>query len=67
MIWPEELTDVGRAIAEVVTVLGVVGYILLQLGGEIVNIGPISFLKQLVSMLNFSNPKSLQIAPLKKN
>ncbi|XP_063982775.1 transient receptor potential cation channel subfamily V member 5 isoform X5 [Diachasmimorpha longicaudata] len=47
MAWPEELTDVGRTIAECVTVLGVVGYILLQLGGEIVNIGPISFLKQL--------------------
>lgn len=49
MAWPEELTDIGRTIAESITVLGVVGYILLQLGGEIINIGPISFLKQLVS------------------
>ncbi|XP_031780916.1 uncharacterized protein LOC100118680 [Nasonia vitripennis] len=45
--WPEEITDVVRVIAECVTVLGVLGYILLQLGGEIVNIGFFSFFKQL--------------------
>ncbi|XP_011501186.1 PREDICTED: uncharacterized protein LOC105364854 [Ceratosolen solmsi marchali] len=45
--WPEEITDVVRVIAECITILGVLGYILLQLGGEIVNIGFISFLKQL--------------------
>lgn len=48
MGWPEEWTDIGRTIAECITVLGVLSYILLQLGGEVVNIGLISFLKQLV-------------------
>lgn len=48
LAWPEELTDVGRTIAESVTVLGVLSYILVQLGGEVVNIGLISFFKQLV-------------------
>ncbi|XP_053594306.1 uncharacterized protein LOC103575567 [Microplitis demolitor] len=47
MGWPEEWTDIGRTIAECITVLGVLSYILLQLGGEVVNIGLISFLKQL--------------------
>ncbi|XP_033225475.1 uncharacterized protein LOC117178246 [Belonocnema kinseyi] len=46
--WPEEITDVGRTIAECITVVGVLGYILIQLGGEIVNVGLLSFLKQLV-------------------
>ncbi|XP_051173131.1 uncharacterized protein LOC127289317 isoform X2 [Leptopilina boulardi] len=45
--WPEEITDVGRTIAECITVVGVLGYILVQLGGEIVNVGLPSFLKQL--------------------
>ena len=48
--WPEEISDVVRVIAECVTILGVLGYIFLQLGGEIVNIGFFSFLKQLVSI-----------------
>lgn len=52
--WPEEITDVGRTIAECITVVGVLGYILIQLGGEIVNVGLLSFLKQLVY-----NPPSL--------
>ncbi|XP_043278633.1 uncharacterized protein iav isoform X2 [Venturia canescens] len=47
LAWPEELVDVGRTIAESVTVIGVLSYILIQLGGEVVNIGLISFLKQL--------------------
>ncbi|XP_044575344.1 uncharacterized protein LOC123259139 isoform X2 [Cotesia glomerata] len=47
MGWPEEWTEIGRTIAECITVLGVLGYILFQLGGEVVNIGLISFLKQL--------------------
>ncbi|XP_017759650.1 PREDICTED: uncharacterized protein LOC108550418 [Eufriesea mexicana] len=45
--WPEEITEVGRTIAECITVLGVLSYILVQLGGEIVNIGLLSFMKQL--------------------
>ncbi|XP_076664400.1 transient receptor potential cation channel subfamily V iav [Andrena cerasifolii] len=45
--WPEEITEVGRTISECVTVIGVLGYILAQLGGEIINIGFLSFLKQL--------------------
>ncbi|XP_011863859.1 PREDICTED: uncharacterized protein LOC105559855 isoform X2 [Vollenhovia emeryi] len=45
--WPEEITDVVRTAAECITVLGVLNYILVQLGGEMVNIGPLSFLKQL--------------------
>jgi hypothetical protein len=49
--WPEEITDVARVIAECITILGVLGYIFLQLGGEIVNIGFFSFFKQLVRML----------------
>lgn len=46
--WPEEVTDVGRTMSECITVIGVLGYILAQLGGEIINIGFLSFLKQLV-------------------
>lgn len=46
--WPEEITDVVRIAAECSTVLGVLSYILVQLGGEMINIGPLSFLKQLV-------------------
>lgn len=46
--WPEEITEAGRTISECITVIGVLGYILIQLGGEIVNIGLLSFLKQLV-------------------
>ncbi|CAB0045322.1 unnamed protein product [Trichogramma brassicae] len=45
--WPEEITEVIRCAAECVTVLGVLGYIFIQLGGEVVNIGFFSFLKQL--------------------
>ncbi|XP_015601272.1 transient receptor potential cation channel subfamily V member 4 isoform X2 [Cephus cinctus] len=45
--WPEEITEIARTIAECITVLGVLSYILLQLGGEVVNIGLLSFLKQL--------------------
>jgi len=46
--WPEEITDIFRTVAECFTVLGVVNYILVQLGGEMINVGPLSFLKQLV-------------------
>lgn len=46
--WPEEITEVARTIAECITVLGVLSYILVQLGGEIINIGLLSFMKQLV-------------------
>ncbi|XP_026667863.1 uncharacterized protein LOC108623188 isoform X2 [Ceratina calcarata] len=45
--WPEEVTEAMRTIAECITVVGVLGYILAQLGGEIINIGLLSFLKQL--------------------
>ncbi|XP_076181972.1 transient receptor potential cation channel subfamily V iav isoform X2 [Ptiloglossa arizonensis] len=45
--WPEEITEVVRTISECTTVIGVLGYILVQLGGEIINIGLPSFLKQL--------------------
>ncbi|XP_011167034.1 uncharacterized protein LOC105200930 [Solenopsis invicta] len=45
--WPEEITDAVRTVAECITVLGVLNYILVQLGGEMINIGPLSFLKQL--------------------
>lgn len=51
--WPEEITDVVRIAAECSTVLGVLSYILVQLGGEMINIGPLSFLKQLVGRLAF--------------
>ncbi|XP_011863861.1 PREDICTED: uncharacterized protein LOC105559855 isoform X4 [Vollenhovia emeryi] len=50
--WPEEITDVVRTAAECITVLGVLNYILVQLGGEMVNIGPLSFLKQLYADLS---------------
>ena len=49
LTWPEEITEVGRVIAECITVLGVLSYILVQLGGEVINIGLLSFMKQLVS------------------
>ncbi|XP_072745359.1 uncharacterized protein Iav [Anoplolepis gracilipes] len=45
--WPKEITDVVRTAAECITVLGVLNYILVQLGGEMINVGPLSFLKQL--------------------
>ncbi|EFN84766.1 uncharacterized protein LOC105182976 [Harpegnathos saltator] len=45
--WPDEITDAARIAAECSTVLGVLSYILVQLGGEMINIGPLSFLKQL--------------------
>ncbi|XP_017798463.1 PREDICTED: uncharacterized protein LOC108579435 [Habropoda laboriosa] len=45
--WPEEITEAARTAAECITVIGVLGYILVQLGGEIINIGLLSFLKQL--------------------
>lgn len=51
--WPEEITDVVRTAAECITVLGVLNYILVQLGGEMINVGPLSFLKQLVGIANF--------------
>ncbi|XP_048506571.1 uncharacterized protein LOC105692131 isoform X3 [Athalia rosae] len=47
LAWPEDPTDVARTIAEAMTVLGVLSYILIQLGGEVVNIGLLSFLRQL--------------------
>ncbi|XP_025267346.1 uncharacterized protein LOC105257199 isoform X3 [Camponotus floridanus] len=50
--WPEEITDVIRTAAECITVLGVLNYILVQLGGEMINVGPLSFLKQLYAELN---------------
>lgn len=34
--------------------LGVLNYILVQLGGEMINVGPLSFLKQLVGSDIFS-------------
>lgn len=46
--WPEEITDIIRTVAECFTVLSMVNYILFQLGGEMFNVGPLSFLKQLV-------------------
>lgn len=46
--WPEEITDIIRIVAECFTVISVVNYVLIQLGGEMINIGPLSFLKQLV-------------------
>lgn len=52
--WPEEITDAVRTAAECITVLGVLNYILVQLGGEMINVGPLSFLKQLVSIANSS-------------
>ncbi|XP_043256262.1 uncharacterized protein LOC122399562 [Colletes gigas] len=45
--WPEEITEAVRTVTECITVIGVLGYILVQLGGEIINIGLLSFLKQL--------------------
>ncbi|XP_078048657.1 transient receptor potential cation channel subfamily V iav [Augochlora pura] len=45
--WPEEITEAVRTISECITIVGVLGYILVQLGGEIINIGLLSFLKQL--------------------
>lgn len=51
--WPEEITDVVRTAAECITVLGVLNYILVQLGGEMINVGPLSFLKQLVGSDTF--------------
>nr|XP_050863720.1 uncharacterized protein LOC127070009 [Vespula vulgaris] len=45
--WPEEITEMARIAAECITVLGVLSYILVQLGGEMVNVGLLSFLKQL--------------------
>ncbi|XP_044006234.1 uncharacterized protein LOC122851212 [Aphidius gifuensis] len=47
MIWTNEFTNMARVIAEFSTVIGVLSYILIQLGGEVVNIGLLSFLKQL--------------------
>ncbi|XP_046414955.1 uncharacterized protein LOC124177005 [Neodiprion fabricii] len=47
LAWPEDPTDVARTIAEAITVLGVLSYILVQLGGEVINIGLLSFLRQL--------------------
>ncbi|XP_043512681.1 transient receptor potential cation channel subfamily V member 4 [Frieseomelitta varia] len=47
LTWPEEITEVARVIAECITVLGVLSYILVQLGGEVINIGLLSFMKQL--------------------
>ncbi|XP_020287782.1 uncharacterized protein LOC109856664 [Pseudomyrmex gracilis] len=44
---PTEITDIVRTSAEVFTMIGVLFYILLQLGGEMINVGPLSFLKQL--------------------
>lgn len=48
--WPVEITDAVRTAAECITVLGVLNYILVQLGGEMINVGPLSFLKQLVGL-----------------
>ncbi|XP_043488062.1 uncharacterized protein LOC122514992 [Polistes fuscatus] len=45
--WPEEITEMARIAAECITVLGVLSYILVQLGGEMINVGLLSFLKQL--------------------
>ncbi|KAK1124501.1 hypothetical protein K0M31_006852, partial [Melipona bicolor] len=47
LTWPEEITEVARVIAEWITVIGVLSYILVQLGGEVINIGLLSFMKQL--------------------
>ncbi|XP_076282451.1 transient receptor potential cation channel subfamily V iav [Lasioglossum baleicum] len=45
--WPEEITEAVRTISECVTIVGVLSYFLVQLGGEVINIGLLSFLKQL--------------------
>ncbi|XP_031843575.1 transient receptor potential cation channel subfamily V iav isoform X2 [Nomia melanderi] len=45
--WPEEITEAVRTISECITIVGVLSYILVQLGGEIINIGLLSFMKQL--------------------
>lgn len=46
--WPEEITEAVRTISECITIAGVMSYILVQLGGEMINIGLLSFMKQLV-------------------
>lgn len=51
--WSEEITDIVRTTAECITVLGVLNCILVQLGGEMINVGPLSFLKQLVGIAIF--------------
>lgn len=48
LMWPDEATEYIRVIAEIGTVIGVIGYIGVQLGGELLNIGFVSFFKQLV-------------------
>lgn len=53
--WPREISDIGRLIAECITVIGVLCYISIQLGGEILNIGIPSFLIQLVWEYIFLN------------
>ncbi|XP_076481511.1 transient receptor potential cation channel subfamily V iav isoform X4 [Bombus vancouverensis nearcticus] len=57
--WPEEITEVGRMIAECTTVIGVLSYILVQLGGEVVNIGLLSFMKQLYTDLGYTTYPNL--------
>lgn len=55
MIWTNEFTNMARVTAEFSTVIGVLSYILVQLGGEVVNIGLLSFLKQLVNKVYIFN------------
>lgn len=45
----EDWDDMARFIAECVTIGNVLGYIFVQQGGEMYNIGIVSFLRQLVS------------------
>nr|XP_033323671.1 uncharacterized protein LOC117218984 isoform X3 [Megalopta genalis] len=57
--WPEEITEAVRTISECITIVGVLGYILVQLGGEIINIGLLSFLKQLYADLGYTTYPNL--------
>ncbi|XP_046831751.1 uncharacterized protein LOC124429910 [Vespa crabro] len=45
--WPEEITEMARIAAECITIAGVFNYIFLQQGGEMMNVGLLSFFKQL--------------------
>lgn len=48
--WPTEIREIIRTVSECCVVLSVLGYILIQLGGEMINVGLLSFLKQLVGL-----------------
>jgi len=48
--WPTEISEIIRTMSEGCIVLSVLSYILVQMGGEMINVGPLSFLKQLVGL-----------------